>query len=79
MSSNLYDREVTGPYATLCGGGTDNDGTMESCITLAELHGGGYELGDSKPEGAGRALRMSAEEITKFARGWMARVEGSQR
>jgi hypothetical protein len=72
--SNLYGREVSGPFAALCGGGTDNDGNMESCITVAELHGGGDALGDSKPEGAGRELRMSAAEITTFARAWMART-----
>ncbi|MEU8541727.1 DUF397 domain-containing protein [Streptomyces sp. NPDC048717] len=73
--TDLYAREVSGPFAALCGGGTDNDGNMESCITLAELHGGGYALGDSKPEGAGRELRMSAAEITAFAREWLTRAE----
>jgi hypothetical protein len=72
--TNLYEQQVAGPYASLCGGGTDNDGNMESCITLAELHGGGYSLGDSKPEGAGRELRMTANEITEFAKGWLAKV-----
>ncbi|WP_432114958.1 DUF397 domain-containing protein [Streptomyces sp. S1] len=75
--SDLYEREVSGEFAALCGGGTDNDGNMESCITLAELHGGGYALGDSKPGGAGRELRMSAEEITAFARGWIARADAN--
>ncbi|MFJ8668108.1 DUF397 domain-containing protein [Streptomyces sp. NPDC093600] len=75
--SNLYEREVSGPFAALCGGGTDNDGNMESCITLAELHGGGYALGDSKPEGAGRELRMSAREITEFAREWLGKTDAS--
>ncbi|MDT9690306.1 hypothetical protein Q5762_18560 [Streptomyces sp. P9(2023)] len=45
--SDLYEREVSGPFAALCGGGTANDGNMESCITLAELHGGGYALGET--------------------------------
>ncbi|WP_436739891.1 DUF397 domain-containing protein [Streptomyces sp. BBFR102] len=70
--ASLYNREVSGPYSKFCGGGTDNSGNMESCITIAELAGGGYSLGDSKPEGAGRELRMSAEEITNFAKGWLA-------
>ncbi|WP_415949967.1 DUF397 domain-containing protein [Streptomyces sp. KLOTTS4A1] len=77
MSQSLYDRDVTGPFAALCGGGTDNDGNMESCISLAELAGGGYALGDTKPEGAGRELRMSAEEITAFAREWLARAQAA--
>ncbi|MFD7259286.1 DUF397 domain-containing protein [Streptomyces sp. NPDC059874] len=72
--ANLYEREVSGPYASFCGGGTDNDGNMESCITLAELAGGGYSLGDSKPEGQGRELRMSAAEITDFAKGWLSKA-----
>lgn len=49
---------------------------MESCLTLAELAGGGYALGDSKPEGEGRQLRMSADELTTFAQGWLARAQG---
>ncbi|MEU5446852.1 DUF397 domain-containing protein [Streptomyces californicus] len=75
--SNLYDKPVAGPFASFCGGGTDNDGNMESCLTLAELAGGGYALGDSKPEGAGRELRMSAKEITDFAEGWLARMNSA--
>ncbi|MFF9644695.1 DUF397 domain-containing protein [Kitasatospora aureofaciens] len=70
--SNLYESEIVGPFAALCGGGTDNDGSMESCISVAELAGGGYALGDTKPEGAGRELRMSREEITSFAEAWLA-------
>lgn len=72
MAKNLYDREVAGPYSKFCGGGTDNDGNMEDCITIAELAGGGYVLGDSKPEGGDRQIRMSADEITAFAEGWLA-------
>ncbi|MER8044361.1 DUF397 domain-containing protein [Streptomyces sp. NPDC094032] len=76
--SDLYERELSGDFAALCGGGTDNDGNMESCITLAELRGGGYALGDSKPEGAGRELRMSAAEITAFARSWIDRIGAAE-
>ncbi|MFJ3499700.1 MULTISPECIES: hypothetical protein [unclassified Streptomyces] len=39
--SDLYEREVSGDFAALCGGGADSDGNMESRITLAEPHGGG--------------------------------------
>ncbi|MFF4168640.1 DUF397 domain-containing protein [Streptomyces sp. NPDC001744] len=68
---HLYESEITGEFAALCGGagGTSN---AESCLTLAELAGGGYALGDSKPEGAGRQLRMSEAEITAFAEAWMS-------
>ncbi|MFF9644694.1 DUF397 domain-containing protein [Kitasatospora aureofaciens] len=72
MAENLYDREITGEFSALCAGGTDNDGSMESCISVAELAGGGFALGDTKPEGAGRQLRMSREEITSFAEAWLA-------
>ncbi|KAA6220614.1 DUF397 domain-containing protein [Streptomyces albofaciens JCM 4342] len=71
MSDNLYERQAVGPFAALCGGGDEGDDSMESCITVSELHGGGYALRDSKPEGAGRELRMSRDEITAFARKWM--------
>ncbi|MFJ4964406.1 DUF397 domain-containing protein [Streptomyces sp. NPDC088729] len=77
MNGNLYNAEITGPFAALCGGGTDTSGNMESCITLAELQGGGYALGDNKPEGAGRELRMSADEITAFAQAWINRNTAS--
>ncbi|MEV7278125.1 DUF397 domain-containing protein [Streptomyces sp. NPDC093111] len=72
---NLYESEITGEFAALCGGagGTSN---AESCLTLAELTGGGYALGDSKPEGAGRQLRMSEAEITTFATEWLAGNRG---
>ncbi|WP_406362430.1 DUF397 domain-containing protein [Streptomyces sp. NBC_01579] len=72
----LYDREVTGPFAALCGGGTDNDGSMESCITVAELAGGGFALGGNKPEDAGRELRGSREEIASFARAFLDQYGG---
>ncbi len=50
MSDNLYERQAVGPFAALCGGGDEGDDSMESCITVSELHGGGYALRDSKPE-----------------------------
>ncbi|MCX4799658.1 DUF397 domain-containing protein [Streptomyces sp. NBC_01242] len=74
-STNLYEREIDGPFSALCGGGQDNDGNMESCISIADLGGGGYALGDTKPEGAGQQLRMSEGEITSFARAWIAKID----
>lgn len=60
-SDNLYDQEITGPFAKLCGGGT-NDGNMEDCVLAAPLEGGGLAIQDSKipdsPE-----LRFSAPEL----------------
>lgn len=67
--SDLYAREVEGPFASFCGGGTDNDGTMESCISIAELKGGGYALRGTKPEDTGKELRFSAAEIVDFVKG----------
>lgn len=67
----LYDRTPVGPFSALCGGNEDNDGSQESCMTVAELAGGGYALGGNKPEDAGRELRMSRDEITGFAKAWL--------
>ncbi|WP_405667996.1 DUF397 domain-containing protein [Streptomyces sp. NBC_00055] len=67
----LYDREVTGPFSVLCGGGDNKDGSMEDCLTVAELAGGGYAIGGTKPEDAGRELRGSRDEITSFAKAWL--------
>ncbi|CCB74443.1 protein of unknown function [Streptantibioticus cattleyicolor NRRL 8057 = DSM 46488] len=51
---------------------------MESCISVAELHGGGYALRDTKPEGKGHELRMSKTEITAFARTWLSQHDEPQ-
>lgn len=71
MQENLYEKELSGPFVALCGGGDSGSDSMESCITVSELHGGGYALRDSKPEGDGRELRMSRDEITGFALKWL--------
>lgn len=74
MPENLYESPVKGEFAALCGGGTDNDGSMEDCLTIAELAGGGFAVRDTKPEGQseGRELRFSEAELTSFAAEWMA-------
>ncbi|GLW05564.1 hypothetical protein Misp01_06940 [Microtetraspora sp. NBRC 13810] len=71
-NENLYEQVVAGPFKKLCGGGDNSDGTMEDCLTVAPLSGGGFALGDSKPAGAGRELRMSKVELTSFARAWLS-------
>lgn len=73
---NLYEKEIAGPFTRLCGGGSDDD-SMESCLSVASLAGGGYALGDTKPEGEGRELRMSRDEITGFARAWLEQHAGA--
>lgn len=70
---DLYAKPISGPFVALCGGGQDNDGSMESCMTIAELAGGGYAMGGNKPGDAGRELRFSAEELTAFATTWLAK------
>lgn len=68
-TESLYDSLVAGPYSQFCGGNSGNN--MESCVKIADLVGGGYSLTDSKPEGAGRELRMSEAEVITFARGFL--------
>jgi hypothetical protein len=60
-SDNLYEQEITGPFAKLCGGGT-NDGNMEDCVLAAPLEGGGLALRDSKVPDSPE-LRFSASEL----------------
>ncbi|MER6942471.1 hypothetical protein ABT294_00485 [Nonomuraea sp. NPDC000554] len=67
-TNNLYERPVEGPFKALCGGGDNSDGTMEDCLSIAPLSGGGYALGDTKAAGAGRELRMSRSELVNAAR-----------
>lgn len=70
-TTELYSREIAGPFAALCGGGT-NDGNMEDCIEIAELVGGGFAMGDTKLKGNSPQLRFSEAEVTDFARAWLA-------
>jgi hypothetical protein len=74
MSDNLYGKHVNGPFKPLCGGGDNSDGTMEDCLAIAPLAGGGYALGDTKAAGAGRELRMSRDELVKGARAILAEL-----
>jgi hypothetical protein len=65
-AKNLYERPVAGDFSFLCNGnGTEEN--MESCLSLAQLAGGGYAIRDTKDEGAGRELRGTAEELLSFA------------
>ncbi|MDR3081963.1 MAG: DUF397 domain-containing protein [Streptomyces sp.] len=76
-TTELYQRPITGEFAAYCGGNSGND--VESCVTVAELGGGGYALRDTKLDGQDEQpeLRMSADEITKFAVGWLAQRDQS--
>ncbi|MFD4858397.1 DUF397 domain-containing protein [Streptomyces atratus] len=65
-NSNLYNRPIEGEFSFLCNGnGTEEN--MESCLSLAQLKGGGYAVQDTKAEGAGRELRASSSELLSFA------------
>jgi Domain of unknown function (DUF397) len=58
----LYEQELTGPFASLCGGGT-NDGNMEDCVLVAPIEGGGLALRDTKLADDSPELRFSAGEL----------------
>lgn len=66
-TTDLYNRPLTGAYAKLCGGGQDNDGSMESCVGYQPLAGGGAEITDSKLGDDSPALRFTREELLNFA------------
>jgi hypothetical protein len=63
---NLYDRPIEGEFSYLCNGnGTEE--TMESCLSLARVEGGGFALRDTKAAGAGQELRGTATELLNLA------------
>jgi hypothetical protein len=70
-ATEMYQRPITGEFSAFCGGNSGND--VESCVTVAELDGGGYALRDTKLAGQAEQpeLRMTADEITRFAVGWL--------
>lgn len=62
VSTALYNRDLVGPYDYMCN--TDGSNTsMESCLGVAELAGGGYSITGNKPEDSGRELRGSLDEM----------------
>ncbi|MET7363167.1 DUF397 domain-containing protein [Streptomyces sp. NPDC005562] len=64
--TDLYSRPIEGTFSFLCNGnGTEEN--MESCLTLAQLQGGGYAIQGNKPEDAGRELRGTSAELLSFA------------
>ncbi|MEU3984856.1 DUF397 domain-containing protein [Streptomyces sp. NPDC026672] len=73
---NLYEvpAAVDTPARTWCGGNLGGDN--ETCVTTTALAGmDAYIVGDSKPEGFGRELRMTGAELDTFAVDW-ARSRG---
>lgn len=70
---NLYALPTEGVKPqSYCGGNLTGDN--ESCLAFAEIPGapGAFVLTDTKPQGAGREIRVTADELDSFATGWIA-------
>lgn len=67
--SSLYDLPLDGvEFTNYCGGNLQSE--HESCIGIARIPGtDGFVLRDTKPEGADRELRVTADELRDFVRG----------
>lgn len=66
-TTKLYAASVAGPYTALCGGGDNSSGSMEDCLTIAELAGGGYSVKDTKLGDDSPELRFSRGELLRAA------------
>ncbi|MFI9772081.1 DUF397 domain-containing protein [Streptomyces sp. NPDC052415] len=67
----LYDlpEAVDAPTQKWCGGNLGGDN--ETCVVTTAIPGtDGFVVTDSKPEGAGHRLCMTAAELDTFAVGW---------
>ncbi|WP_411084439.1 DUF397 domain-containing protein [Streptomyces sp. cmx-18-6] len=73
MDGNLYALPLpeTAAFEQYCGGNLG--GSNETCVTLAAIPGAesSFALRDSKPEGSGKELRFTGEELNAFAVGWV--------
>lgn len=63
MSDELYKAEINGPFASLCSGGDNSSGTMEDCLSIAPLEGGGFAVRDTKLGNHSPELRFSFAEL----------------
>jgi hypothetical protein len=73
MNADLYQIPANGAkFATFCGGNLQSD--QESCVQVAQIPGStpGVILRDSKPEGSGRELRFTTQEMDNFVKGYAA-------
>ncbi|MEU1624293.1 DUF397 domain-containing protein [Streptomyces sp. NPDC020096] len=64
---DLYSLSAEGAeFTKYCGGNLG--GEHETCIRIAQIPGtaDGFLLQDSKPEGQGRELRVTGEELNAF-------------
>jgi hypothetical protein len=74
MTTNLYDQAIDGAeFQSWCGGNLG--GSNESCVEVAAIPGTdtAFIVQDSKPEGAGRQLRFTTDELDAFATGWVTK------
>lgn len=67
---DLYDLPVAGAAFTACCGG-NLQSEHETCLEIAHIPGSaeGFVIRDTKPEGAGRELRVSGAELDAFVLG----------
>ncbi|WP_316762706.1 DUF397 domain-containing protein [Streptomyces herbicida] len=68
---NLYEMPAAAdtPARNWCGGNLGGDN--ETCVTTTPLaETDAFIVGDSKPQGAGRELRMTGAELDSFATRW---------
>ena len=72
MSENLYDKSIVGPFESLCGGNTDNNGDADDCVSVADLEGGGYAVRDAKLGEASPELRFTRDELIELGRKFTA-------
>ncbi len=67
MSENLYESTIAGPFKALCSGGDNSSGSMEDCLSFAELATGGYAVRDTKLGDESPELRFTKAELLNFA------------
>ncbi|MDH6142902.1 MULTISPECIES: DUF397 domain-containing protein [Kitasatospora] len=67
--SDLYNTEIAGPFKAFCGDNSDNDGSAEDCMSIAELADGiGYAMADTKLGDGSPVLRYTKTELVNGAR-----------
>ena len=73
MNGDLYQIPTSGAeFTKFCGGNLQSD--HEACMAIAPLPGPApaFIIRDTKPEGSGRELRFTGQELDNFVRGYAA-------
>jgi hypothetical protein len=73
MTGDLYQMPSSdAEFTRFCGGNLQSEN--ESCVEIAQIPGPApaFIIRDTKPEGTGRELRFTAQELDSFARGYAA-------